>query len=502
MNETILELHDIVKTFGGVTALNGVQFSLKRGEVHALMGENGAGKSTVIKIMTGALQPDSGTILLEQKPVLFRSTNDSQKAGIAAVYQHSTAFSHLSVTENIFMGDEIYTKLHTYNWKAMKKKARSILQMLHADISENRRMSTLSVAQQQLAEIAKALSRNARIIIMDEPTSALTSNECENLYRIVEQLKRDGISVIFITHKFEDMYRVAERITVFRDSGYIGTWGIDEISNDKLIEAMVGRKLEALYPEKTAHIGETVLEVQGLCSTGYFKDISFAVRRGEILALTGLVGAGRSEVVQAIFGTLPLDAGEILIEGKPVRIKRSSDALKAGIGLLPEDRQVQGLLAELPLYQNVTAANLDKFIRRFSIDQEKEKRVASALCARIQLKARDILDFPTALSGGNQQKVVFAKLLNCELKVLILDEPTKGIDVGAKQSIYAIMNELACQGYAIVMISSEMPEVLGMADRVVVMSRGRCTAKFSREEATQEKILAASVLQGASEQAS
>ena len=494
MSEYVLELYDIVKKFEGVTALDKVRFQLKRGEVHAVMGENGAGKSTIIKIITGVYRPDGGQIMVEGREVSFRSTNDSQKMGIAAVYQHGVAFPHLSVTENIFMGQEILTPVKTYHWHAMHKKAKELLAMLHADIDVKKRMSALSVAQQQLVEIAKALSRNARIIIMDEPTAALTAGECQELYRIVDRLREEGISVIFITHKFEDMYRVATRVTVLRDAQYIGCWDIREISNAELIRALVGRELQQLYPEKTAKIQEEkVLEVRNLSAEGCFKEVSFSVRKGEILALTGLVGAGRTEVAQTIFGLREKSGGEILLEGKEVSIRNSHDAVRAGIGLLPEDRQAQGLLAELPLYKNVTAANLERFIRHFSIDEAKERHVASELCSRIALKARDILAFPNSLSGGNQQKVVFAKLLNCDLKVLILDEPTKGIDVGAKQQIYQIMNELAQSGYAIIMISSEMPEVLGMADRVVVMGAGRCKAVFERENATQEKILTAAV---------
>lgn len=495
MSEYILELKNIVKTFGGVTALQDAQFQLKKGEVHALIGENGAGKSTLIKVITGVHQPDSGIMILDGDETSFQSTKDSQRLGIAAVYQQSTSFAHLSVTENIFMGQEKMTRFKTYNWSEMNKEARELLALLGSNIDVNKRMSSLSVAQQQMVEIAKALSREARIIIMDEPTSALTSSECKELYNVVKGLRDRGISIIFITHKFEDMYEVASHVTVFRDGGYVGSWGIEEISNSDLIEAMVGRKLDQLYPEKTAKLGEVVLEVENLSSLGYFNDISFNVRKGEILALTGLVGAGRTEVALTICGILNRSAGTIKMEGKELNIRNSNQALEHEIGLLPEDRHEQGLLDELPLYKNITAATLHKFIKRGALDTEKEKKVASELGAKLNLKARDILDFPTSLSGGNQQKVIFAKLLNCDLKVFILDEPTKGIDVGTKQSIYKIINELAESGYAIVMISSEMPEVLGLADRIVVMQSGRVTGMFDAKDATQEKILKASILQ-------
>ncbi|MEG0354617.1 MAG: sugar ABC transporter ATP-binding protein, partial [Lachnospiraceae bacterium] len=350
-----------------------------------------------------------------------------------------------------------------------------------------------SVAQQQLVEIAKALSRDAHLLIMDEPTASLTRTECEQLYQIAEHLRDEGVSIIFITHKFEDMYRVASRVTVFRDSQYIGTWEVDKISNQKLIAEMVGRELSQMYPEKNAKIGEVLLEVDKISKEGYFKDISFQVKKGEILALTGLVGAGRTEVCQNIFGIMTPDSGTIKLEGKKVKINSPIDALNYGIGLLPEDRQIQGLVNELPIYQNVSSAVMKKFTKGVTIQQDAEVLNAIELCQKIQLKAKDISAPPSSLSGGNQQKVVFAKLLSCDLKILILDEPTKGIDVGAKYSIYEIMNELAASGYGIIMVSSEMPEVLGMADRIIVMKSGRVTGEFEANGTTQEMILEASL---------
>lgn len=495
MSDYILELKDVVKTFGGVTALNGVHFQLKKGEIHALMGENGAGKSTFIKVITGVHQPDSGVMLLEGEKITLRSTADSAKLGIAAIYQHVTAFPDLSVTENIFMGQEIKNKLGLYDWKTMTQRAKELIAPLSKEIDVAKPMGTLSVAQQQLVEIAKALSRDARILIMDEPTASLTKTECEQLYQIAERLRDEGVSIIFITHKFEDMYRLATRVTVFRDSQYIGSWDVDKISNQKLIAEMVGRELSQMYPPKTAKIGDVMLEVDDISKEGYFKNVSFNVRKGEILALTGLVGAGRTEVCQNIFGIMQPDSGSIRLEGKEVHIKSPIDALHHGIGLLPEDRQIQGLVNELPIYQNVSSAAMYKFVKGFELDQNKEEQNAIELCQKIQLKAKDISAPPSSLSGGNQQKVVFAKLLTCDLKVLILDEPTKGIDVGAKYSIYEIMNELAEKGYAIIMVSSEMPEVLGMADRIITMKSGRVTGEFMTEGTTQEMILEASLKQ-------
>ena len=486
MNDFILELKDVVKTFGGVTALNGVHFQLKRGEIHALMGENGAGKSTFIKVITGVHQPDSGIMLLEGEKITLRSTADSAKLGIAAIYQHVTAFPDLSVTENIFMGQEIKNKVGLYNWKLMTQRAKELIEPLSSEIDVSKPMGALSVARQQLVEIAKALSRDARILIMDEPTASLTRTECEQLYQIAERLRDEGVSIIFITHKFEDMYRLASRVTVFRDSRYIGSWDVDKISNQKLIAEMVGRELSQMYPTKTSKIGDVVLEVENISKEGYFKHVSFQVKKGEILALTGLVGAGRTEVCQNIFGIMKLD-------GKEIQIRPPIDALHYGIGLLPEDRQIQGLVNELPIYQNVSSAVINRFTKGLFLQEEEEIKNAIALCQKIQLKAKDISAPPSSLSGGNQQKVVFAKLLSCDLKVLILDEPTKGIDVGAKYSIYEIMNELASNGYAIIMVSSEMPEVLGMADRIVVMKSGRVTGQFESGKTTQEMILEASL---------
>ena len=447
MSEFILELKDVVKTFGGVTALDGVQFQLKRGEIHALMGENGAGKSTFIKVITGVHQPDSGLMLLEGEKITLRSTEDSAKLGIAAIYQHVTAFPDLSVTENIFMGQEIKTKLGIYNWKLMTKRAKELIEPLSKNIDVSKPMSMLD----------------------------------------------EGVSIIFITHKFEDMYRLATRVTVFRDSKYIGCWDVDKISNQKLIGAMVGRELTQMYPSKKARIGDTVLRINNISKEGYFKQVSFDVKKGEILGLTGLVGAGRTEVCQSIFGIMTPDSGTIELEGKQVSIKNPIDALQLGIGLLPEDRQTQGLINELPIYQNVSSANMNSFIKAGKLDVNAEEQKAIELCQKIQLKAKDISAPPSSLSGGNQQKVVFAKLLNCDLKVLILDEPTKGIDVGAKYSIYEIMNELTANGYAIIMVSSEMPEVLGMADRIVVMRSGRVVGQFDTQGTTQEMILEASL---------
>ncbi|MDK2789448.1 MAG: rhamnose transport system ATP-binding protein [Epulopiscium sp.] len=495
MSEYILELKGITKTFPGVKALDNVHFQLKPGEIHALMGENGAGKSTFIKIITGVHPPDEGEIYLNGQKVEIKNPKDAQRMGIAAIYQHITCYPDLSVTENIFMGHEKIQKgTNRILWKEMHSEARKLLKELGADFDPKTQMGALSVAQQQIVEIAKALSANAKIIIMDEPTAALTKRESEELYRITEQLRDNGTSIIFISHRFEDMYRLASKVTVFRDSKYIGTWGVNEISNEDLIVAMVGREITQLFPKKEAKIGNELLRVEGLGKTGFFKDVSFTLHKGEILGLTGLVGAGRTEVCQAIFGIESYDKGRVYLEGKEVKINNPLQAMNLGIGYLPEDRQKQGLVLNWEIGRNITLPTLEKFSNNGWLNHNKEAEIAKSLSEKVNVKAKSIFDLAGSLSGGNQQKVIVAKLLAADLKVIILDEPTKGVDVGAKSAIYEIMSDLACQGYGIIMISSEMPEVLGMSDRIVVMREGKVTAILDRKDATQETILEAAML--------
>ena len=495
MEQYILELKGITKIFPGVKALDRVSFQLKAGEIHALMGENGAGKSTFIKVITGVHRAEEGEMYLDGRRVDFRSPLDAQNAGIAAIYQHVTSYPHLTVAENIFMGHEI-RKHGIMQWKEMNEAAGALLRQLDADFQPTARMGALSVAQQQMVEIAKALSTNARIIIMDEPTAALTKNESEELYRITEKLRDDGKSVIFISHRLEDMYRLASRVTVFRDAQYIGTYNVAEIQPPELIKAMVGREVSDLFPKPEVKPGEEVLRVENLSRTGFFRDVSFRVRAGEIVGLTGLVGAGRTEVVQTIFGVEHYDAGRVFVDGKEVHIRRPQDAMRLGIGLLTEDRQNQGLILDWGIGRNITLPELGaKFSKKGGITSETiENQAAKELAEEIDVKAVTVFDPASSLSGGNQQKVVVAKALASDLKLLIMDEPTKGVDVGAKAAIYQIMGELAQKGMAIVMISSEMPELLGMSDRIYVMCDGRVTGELSRTEATQEKILELSML--------
>ncbi len=483
-----MKLQGITKIFPGVKALDRVEFDLMPGEIHALMGENGAGKSTFIKVITGVHQAEEGDMYLDGKKVVFKNTRDAQKAGIAAIYQHVTAYPHLTVAENIFMGHH-KKKAGFIQWKPMYEEADKLLRELNADFNSRMLMGSLSVAQQQMVEIAKALSMNARILIMDEPTAALTKRESEELYRITRKLRDEGVSIIFISHRFEDMYALASRVTVFRDAQYIGTYNVNEITNADLIKAMVGREIKDLFPKPQVEIGEEVLRLEGLSRTGYFKDVSFSVHKGEILGLTGLVGARRTEVVQTLFGIEKLDAGKIFLNGEEIKVRNSKDAIARGIGLLPENRQTEGLILDWGIGQNISLPELKSYVNKMFIDENREREKSKDLAEQVDTKAVTIFDKASSLSGGNQQKVVVAKALGSDFKVLVLDEPTKGVDVGAKAAIYEIMGELAQKGYAIIMISSEMPEILGMCDRIVVMCEGRVTGELSREEATQEKIL-------------
>ncbi|MDP4117833.1 MAG: sugar ABC transporter ATP-binding protein [Bacillota bacterium] len=494
MSDIVLELKNITKIFPGVKALNNVNFSLERGKIHAIMGENGAGKSTFIKVITGVHRPDGGEIYINGEKVEFSGPKDALEKSIAAIYQHSTNYPYLSVTENIFVGHEITIgKSGRLDWKKMRAEAGRLLSELSSDISPRSQMGNLTIAQQQMVEIAKAISTNAKILIMDEPTASLSKRECEQLYTITEKLRDSGVSIIFISHRFEDMYRLASKVTVLRDSNYIGTWDVEGISNEKLISAMVGREISDIYPKTNIPEGKEIFRVDGLTRTGYFSNISFNLHKGEILALTGLVGSGRTEVCQCIFGIEKLTSGRIYLDGNHINIENPRKALKLGIGYLPEDRQKQGLILEWELYKNETLATLEKFTQFIKINEKSERQKAKELSEEVDVKAVSVYDTAESLSGGNQQKVVVAKLLNSDLRIIILDEPTKGVDVGAKAQIYAIMSNLAKQGYGIIMVSSEMPEVLGMADRIVVMHAGQVSAIFNVKDATQEKILEAAM---------
>jgi len=491
MAEYLLEMNNITKIFPGVKALDNVKFNLKKGEIHALMGENGAGKSTFIKVLTGVHQPEGGEIILDGKSVKMTDPLVAAHHGIAAIYQHLAAYPDLTVAENIFMGHEKLSGLRSIRWKQTNDEARKLLRSLGSDISPTERMGMLSVAQQQLVEIAKALSQDMRILIMDEPTAALSRRESEELYEIAKRLRDRGISIILISHRFEDMYNLADRVTVFRDAQYIGTWGVSEVTEADLVRHMVGRSIDQYFPHKDAPIGKELLRVEKLTSTGYFADISFTLHAGEILGLTGLVGAGRTEVVEAICGITKLTSGEIYLDGKRVEIKSPNDAQKKGIGLLPEDRQKQGLLLPWSIGRNITLPSLNRCRKGGLLKDPDERKEGAHYKDLMKIRATSIDDTASSLSGGNQQKVVVSKLLSGDMRILILDEPTKGVDVGSKAQIYEIMCELAAKGFGILMISSELPEVINMSDNIVVMREGRVSAVIPKAEANQENVLAA-----------
>ncbi|HKK47466.1 MAG TPA: sugar ABC transporter ATP-binding protein [Alkalispirochaeta sp.] len=494
-DQTILELNGISKLFPGVRALDNVHFDLRPGEIHGLMGENGAGKSTFIKIITGVHTPDTGEIVIDGETVAFKNPMEAQRAGVAAIYQHVTSYPDLTVAENIFMGHErVRPVTRRIDWRRMHEEAQALLEQLDANFTSRERMGSLSVARQQIVEIAKALSTQARIIIMDEPTAALTHHESEELYRITEGLRDTGVAVIFISHRMEDIERLADRVTVFRDGQYVGSWNAAEIEQHALIVAMVGREISQMYPKRTVHFGEEILRVEDLSRTGFYRGVSFDVRAGEIVALTGLVGAGRTEVCESLYGVYPADEGTIYLNGEKIAPQSPMDALKLGIGHVPEDRQLQGLILEWEIGKNITLPSLASLSDHGWLNEDRERVVAGQLSDKLTVKANSIFTSAMTLSGGNQQKVVVAKALSRPLKLIILDEPTKGVDVAAKAAICEIIGDLAEQGYGILLVSSEMPEVLGMSDRIVVMKQGRVTAHLTTAEATQEEILNAAMV--------
>ena len=496
MSEPILVLRDIEKRFPGVHALRGVSFDVRPGEVHALLGENGAGKSTLIKVISGVHQPDSGTIILDGQPVQFNSPNDAQRRGIATIYQELGLYPELTVAENIFMGHAPRRRVGPFNiidWPTMEERARAILADLNIhDMNVRSRVRTLNVGNRQRVEIAKALSLNARILIMDEPTAALTEADVEQLFGIVRLLRSRGVGVVYISHRLQEVFELADRVTVLRDGSYVDTRAVSDVTEQDLISMMVGRTIEDLFPKQPSQIGEVVLEVRNLKREPHTRGVSFQVRAGEIVGIAGLVGSGRSETAQIIFGTLPAESGEILIDGRPVRIRRPADAVAHGIAYVPEDRGQQGLVRAMTLRENSTMAILSQVSRLGFLQTGKEKIEALRAIQQLDIRTTGPEQVVNKLSGGNQQKVVVGKWLASRPRILIMDEPTRGVDVGAKSEIHRLMSQLAAEtGLGILMISSELPEILGMSDRILVMREGRIVAEFDRSEATQERIAAA-----------
>jgi len=490
--DPILEVKDITKYFPGIKALDGVHLCIRPGEVHALIGENGAGKSTLVKILTGVYTITSGQVYLDNRPIEFRNAIEAQEAGIAAIHQEASMFPELSVTENIYMGHHLRNpKTGMIDWKSMKSSTRELLKKMDLTIQPDTLVKNLGVAQRHMVEIAKALSLDARVVIMDEPTSALTLREVEDLYKIVRQLKKAGKAIIFISHKFDEIFEICDYFTVLRDGKYIGEGKVADTTVNNIIRMMVGRSLDQLFPKADAEVGKRVLEVRGLSQIGYFKDISFTLNEGEILGFFGLVGAGRSELMRTIFGIDPLSAGQVLLDGKPIALSSPKKAMQQGIAFVPEDRQTQGIVLGLSIAKNITLPQIDAVSRAGVLNAGRERSLTEEYGTAMEIRAAGWQVDADTLSGGNQQKVVLAKWLATRPRILILDEPTKGIDVATKAAVHKLVSDLAADGIAVIMVSSELPEVLGMSDRIFVMSEGRITAEFTRDEADSDEIMKA-----------
>lgn len=493
MADAILKVSGIHKRFPGVHALKGVDFEVQPGEIHALLGENGAGKSTLIKTIAGVHRPTEGTIFVDGQEMNFSNPREAQDAGIATMYQELSLYPELTVAENIFMGHAPKRKFGIFSgvdWQEMEARSRKLLEELEiTTIDVKRLVGTFNVGNRQRVEIAKALSLNARLLIMDEPTAALTESDVESLFNTVRLLRDRGVGIIYISHKLVEVFELADRVTVLRDGAYIGTKNVSETNENELVSMMVGRTIENLFPKQESEIKDVVLEVKNLVREPYTKDVSFHVRAGEIVGLSGLVGSGRSETAQVIFGIDTAESGDILIDGKKVQINTPSQAIKHGIAYVPEDRGKQGLVREMTIRENISMSIMGQVSNATFIDFDGEKKVAKNAIEKFGIRAYGTEQIANNLSGGNQQKVVVGKWLASNPRLLIIDEPTRGVDVGAKAEIHRLISELAAQqGLAILMISSELPEILGMSDRILVMQSGKIVAEFTREEATQEKI--------------
>ena len=487
----MLVLEHAAKRFGEVRALEDGSITLYPGEAHALLGENGAGKSTLVKILAGVHGADSGQLLIDGAPVAFNGPTASRAAGISVIYQEPTLFPDLTVAENIFMGRQPLRAGRRIDRASMNRRANELFARLGVQLDPDRVARGLSVADQQIAEIAKALSFNARVLVMDEPTAALTTVEVERLFEVIRALRTQGAAVLFISHRLEEAFASCQRVTVMRDGRFTRTALIEDVTVDDIIRSMVGRDLDAMFPKTATVPGEVVLDVAHLCHEGVFDDISFEVRRGEIVALAGLVGAGRSEVARAVFGIDKRTSGRVRVRGVELPNGRPLAAMKAGVALVPEDRRQQGLVMDLSVDQNVALASLGR-LRRFGlIRRSRERELAMTWAARLQLKFARMRNAVSTLSGGNQQKVVLGKWLARSPSLLIIDEPTRGIDVGTKAEVHRLLDGLVAEGLAVLMISSELPEVLGMADRVLVLREGRITAEFTRAEADENSIMRA-----------
>lgn len=484
-----IEMRGIDKSFGGNAVLKNAGFLLDHGEIHALMGENDAGKSTLMKILTGVYTRDAGTVIVDGQEVHYKNLQEAEKAGIVFIHQELNVMFDLTVEENMFMGKEIKKAFGICDKKAMRAEVKKVLDRLGVSIDPGKRMNELSIGQQQMIEIAKALMMDAKVIIMDEPTTALTQTETEVLFKVVNSLRKKGVSIVYISHRMEEIFELCDRITVLRDGSYIGTKKISETDMNDVVRMMIGREIGERYPSRDNKIGDVVFEVKGLTCPGVFKNVNFEVRAGEVLGVSGLMGAGRTEIMQAIFGNMPNVSGTIMLNGKEIHNKNPEMAKKNGIGFITEDRKVQGLLLQDSILKNISIANLDKISQNGVLKKKAEDDLIKRGIEELHIKCFGPDHACINLSGGNQQKVVFAKWIYTDPKVLILDEPTKGVDIGAKKEIYSIINELAAKGVAIIMVSSELPEVLGMSDRVMVVREGLVRGILNKHEADQENIM-------------
>ena len=486
-----LEAHGIVKRFPGVVALNGVSFEIRAGETHALLGENGAGKSTLIKTIAGVYHADAGEIRIDGHPARIRNPHDAQALGISTIYQEFTLAPDMTVAENIFLGREPLKvrALSIVDRRELIRRTREVLASLDLQIDPEATVKHLGVAQQQMVEIAKALSLDARLIIMDEPTATLTSHEIDRLFGTIVRLKQRGVAILYVSHRLEEVKGIADRATILRDGIYVATVQVASTTIDEMIRLMVGRDLKDKFPKVTVEPGEEVLRVEELTRNGILHGVSFHVRRGEIVGIAGLVGARRTETARAIFGADPIDSGRIFLHGKPVRVRTPADAIANRVALVPEDRKRHGIFGSLSVRENVVLSGLRHFSRNGLLDLRSERRRAQEFVSSLRVATTDIEKWVRDLSGGNQQKVVIAKWLNTNAELFLFDEPTRGIDVGGKIEVYRLMGELVSRGAAIVMISSELPEILGMSDRILVMREGRICGEFDRAGATEENIL-------------
>ena len=484
-----IRMSGINKAFGGNPVLQNAGFELNDGEIHALMGENGAGKSTLMKILTGVYTKDAGEIFVDGNEVCYKNPQEAEKAGIVFIHQELNVLFDMTVEENMYLGKEIVNKFGVCDKAAMRAEVKKILDVLGVDIEPSEKMDMLSIGQQQMIEIAKALMVDAKVIIMDEPTAALTQKETEVLFKVVRSLKEKGVSIVYISHRMEEIFELCDRITILRDGQYIGTRLISETDMTEVVKMMIGREIGERYPERDVKIGDVVFNVEDLNCPGVFSNISFNVRAGEVLGVAGLMGAGRTEIMQSIFGNMPNVTGRVFIEGKEIHNKSPEQAMKNGIGFITEDRKTEGLMLEESIKRNISLTNLNRISKHGILNRKDENEMVKKGIEELHIRCTGPDHSCNELSGGNQQKVVFSKWIFTNPKVLILDEPTRGVDIGAKKEIYSIINDLAAQGVAIIMVSSELPEILGMSDRVMVINEGKIGGFIDRSEANQENVM-------------